>query len=113
MTMQVLTYERETWRQQAACERLGVPTRVFFSEDLGEIALAKNTCAECPVMEDCLEGAIRRREPWGVWGGQLIRNGHILANKRRRGRPSKVPRPEDQLPMVPIPARIRQELLSA
>ena len=64
-------------------------------------------------MEDCLEGAIRRREPRGVWGGQLIRNGHILANKRRRGRPSKVPRPEDQLPMVPIPARIRQELLSA
>ena len=113
MTMQVLTYERETWRQQAACERLGVPTRVFFSEDLGEIALAKNTCAECPVMEDCLEGAIRRREPWGERGGQLIRNGHILANKRRRGRPSKVPRPEDQLPVVPIPARIRQELLSA
>jgi len=111
--MQVLTYERETWRQQAACERLGVPTSAFFSEDLGEITLAKNTCAECPVMEECLEGAIRRREPWGVWGGQLFRNGHILTTKRRRGRPSKVPTPDDQLPVVPIPMRIQQELLSA
>lgn len=111
--MQVLTLEKETWRQQAACERLGVPTRVFFSDELGDIAAAKRLCAECPVMEPCLEGAIRRSEPWGVWGGQLFRNGHILATKRRRGRPSKIPSPEDQMPVMPIPVRIQQELLSA
>tara|TARA_B110000438_G_scaffold162562_1_gene155721 strand:- start:670 stop:1026 length:357 start_codon:yes stop_codon:yes gene_type:complete len=109
----IWTYERESWRQQAACERLGVPTAVFFSDDIGDIVQAKNICAECPVLESCLEGAIRRREPWGVWGGQLFRNGHILATKRRRGRPSNVPRPEEQLPVVPIPLRIQQELLSA
>ncbi|HAQ23154.1 MAG TPA: hypothetical protein DGF10_03635 [Acidimicrobiaceae bacterium] len=111
--MQALIYERELWRRQAACERLGVPTRIFFSEDLGEIAQAKNTCVNCPVIEECLEGAIHRREPWGVWGGQLFRNGHILATKRRRGRPSNVARPEDQLPVIPIPVRIQRELLSA
>jgi len=64
-------------------------------------------------MESCLEGAIRRGEPWGVWGAQLFRNGHILTSKRRRGRPSKVPQPEDQLLMVPIPVRLQRELLSA
>jgi len=111
--MQALQYEPETWRADAECERLGVPTHVFFSDDLGDIAQAKRICADCPVLESCLEGAMNRREPWGVWGGQLFRNGHILANKRRRGRPSKVPRPEDQLPVVPIPARLQQELLSA
>ena len=63
--MQALTYERETWRQQAACARLGVPTGVFFSDDLGDIAQSKLICADCPVMESCLEGAIRRGEPWG------------------------------------------------
>tara|TARA_B100000470_G_scaffold210041_1_gene187889 strand:- start:451 stop:807 length:357 start_codon:yes stop_codon:yes gene_type:complete len=106
-------YEPEPWRRDAACAHLGVPTGVFFSDELTDIIQAKNICAECPVLESCLEGAIRRREPWGVWGGQLFRNGHILANKRRRGRPSKVPRPEEQLPVVPIPVRIQQELLSA
>ena len=34
--------------------------------------------------------AIERREPWGVWGGELFANGKVLANKRRRGRPPKV-----------------------
>ena len=111
--MQVLTFERETWRQQAACAQLGVPTAVFFSDDFGDIIQAKRICADCPVLESCLEGAMNRREPWGVWGGQLFRNGHILTSKRRRGRPSKVPRPEDQLLVVPIPARLQQELLSA
>ncbi len=48
--MQALTYERETWRQQAACARLGVPTGVFFSDDLGDIAQSKLICADCPVM---------------------------------------------------------------
>ena len=111
--MQALQYEPETWRADAECERLGVPTHVFFSDDLGDIAQAKLICADCPVMESCLEGAIRRGEPWGVWGAQLFRNGHILTSKRRRGRPSKVPQPEDQLLMVPIPVRLQRELLSA
>ena len=82
-------------------------------EDLGDIARAKGICTDCPVLAPCLEAAIERREPWGVWGGQLFRNGHLLATKRRRGRPPKVPRPEDQLPVVPIPAHLQAELRSA
>lgn len=111
--MFALEYEEEIWRQDSACARLGVPTGIFFSEDLGDIAQAKRICAECPVLAPCLEAAIERREPWGVWGGQLFRNGHLLATKRRRGRPPKVPRPEDQLPVVPIPAHLQVELRSA
>jgi hypothetical protein len=54
-----------------------------------------------------LEGALERREPCGVWGGQLFVNGAIVAAKRRRGRPPKLPRVEDQLPEVPLPEHLR------
>ena len=71
---------------QVACSGM---TDVFFSDDPGDIEQAKRICATCPVIGKCLEKATDRREPCGVWGGQLFRNGHILAVKRRRGRPSK------------------------
>ena len=106
--MQALLYESEVWHRDAACSRLGVSLDVFFSEDLGDIAQAKRICAECPALAPCLEGALERREPWGVWGGQLFRNGRMLATKRRRGRPPRVPRPEDQLPVVPIPVHLQR-----
>lgn len=101
-------FARGDWWDQAACR---VPesslTGLFFSDELHDIAAAKRTCATCPVLAPCLEGAIARHEPWGVWGGQLFLNGRILMSKRRRGRPPKTPRPEDQLPEVPIPEHLR------
>ena len=96
--------EDRTWWDQARCvDGAGSLSGLFFSEELQDIAAAKRICALCPVMEECLTGALARREPWGVWGGQLFRNGRILATKRRRGRPPKVARPEDELPQVPVP----------
>lgn len=81
---------------------------MFFSEELPDIVAAKRICAECPVIAPCLEGAISRSEPCGVWGGQLFLNGKVLTQKRRRGRPPKVARPEDQLPEVPVPEHLRR-----
>jgi WhiB family redox-sensing transcriptional regulator len=86
---------------------------LFFSDELQDIARAKSICSECPVIVECLEGAIDRHEPWGVWGGQMFLNGRILATRRRRGRPPKVPRPEDQLPDIPVPEHLRGFLRSA
>ena len=102
------------WWAQARCnDGAGSLTSLFFSEELQDIAAAKRICALCPVLAECLEGALERREPWGVWGGQLFLNGRILANKRRRGRPPKVPRPEDQLPEIPIPEHLLGQLRTA
>ena len=98
----------QTWERDAACRRDGVATELFFSEDLSEIAAAKRICAACPVMSQCLEQAIHNEEPWGVWGGQLFCNGKMLMVKRRRGRPPKHPRPEDQLPVIPIPEHLQE-----
>ncbi len=97
-----------SWWAGAECNTGGAGlTALFFSEELQDIAAAKRLCAGCPVLAECLEGAMERREPWGVWGGQLFLNGRILASKRRRGRPPKVARPEDELPEVAIPDHLR------
>ena len=98
----------ESWHALASCATThGVDNDVFFSEELQDIAQAKSICAECPVIAPCLEGAIERRQPWGVWGGQLFMNGKVLMVKRRRGRPPKTPRPEDQMPVVPVPEHLQ------
>ncbi|HEX2699084.1 MAG TPA: WhiB family transcriptional regulator [Acidimicrobiales bacterium] len=77
------------WAAARCRDGAGSLTGLFFSEQIDDIAAAKAICAACPVREPCLEGAVARREPWGVWGGQLFLNGKILAFKRRRGRPPK------------------------
>ena len=43
------------------------------------------------LMEACLAGDKERREPWGVWGGELFVQGVVVARKRPRGRPRKNP----------------------
>ncbi len=104
----------ESWHALASCATTqGVDNDVFFSEELQDIAQAKTVCADCPVIAPCLEGAIERREPWGVWGGQLFMNGKVLMVKRRRGRPPKTPRPEDQMPVVPVPEHLQGLLRTA
>ena len=46
-------------------------------------------CQDCPVQALCLDGALERREPWGVWGGELFLQGVVIPRKRPRGRPRK------------------------
>jgi WhiB family redox-sensing transcriptional regulator len=98
----------EAWRNDAACRDVANAWELFFSEELHDIATAKRICAGCPAIAPCLEGAIARAEPCGVWGGQLFLKGRILTSKRRRGRPPKHPRPEDQLPVVPVPEHLQK-----
>ena len=74
----------------AACTQMSgdraAQVRVFFSQDRKVIDQAKAICAGCSRRESCLEGALERREPWGVWGGELFRNGHVVTNRKRRPR---------------------------
>ncbi len=70
----------------------GTMTGLFFSDNVIDIARAKAMCGLCPLQASCLEGALERQEPWGVWGGELLSGGRIIANKRPCGRPPKHPR---------------------
>jgi hypothetical protein len=71
----------------------GTLTGLFFSDHVIDIARAKAMCGLCPLQASCLAGALEREEPWGVWGGELLSGGRIVANKRPCGRPPKHPRP--------------------
>jgi WhiB family transcriptional regulator, redox-sensing transcriptional regulator len=104
----------DAWTAHALCRTgNGELTRVFFADSLSDIARARAICAQCPVMLPCLEGAVARREPGGVWGGQLFSAGRILTGKRRQGRPSAKPGPEDQMPDIPVPVHLRSFLRTA
>lgn len=73
--------------------RAGNPD-LFFAESPVDVEAAKALCRDCPIQELCLAGAVSRREPWGVWGGELFVGGVVVARKRPRGRPRKHPLPE-------------------
>ncbi len=75
-------------------EDLALPCRVsdpelYFAESPTDVELAKALCQDCPLRADCLAGALERREPWGVWGGELFLAGAVIPRKRPRGRPRK------------------------
>ena len=62
---------------------------LFFAEAPADVEAAKALCQGCKARAECLAGALERREPWGVWGGELILRGVIVPRKRPRGRPRK------------------------
>ncbi len=62
---------------------------LWFAEQTARVEQAKALCRECPLVADCLAGAIEREEPWGVWGGEVFVGGVVVATKRGRGRPRK------------------------
>ena len=79
----------------------GTFNAMFFSDEPHDIARSKAICSRCAIKEQCLEGAILREEPWGVWGGEIFVDGKVVAVKRRRGRPPVHPRPPLVVAEVP------------
>jgi WhiB family redox-sensing transcriptional regulator len=63
------------WQVRAACR--GPQAVMFFppaqferkDEKLERERRAKSVCATCSVRRDCLDYALRIREPHGIWGG--------------------------------------------
>jgi WhiB family redox-sensing transcriptional regulator len=80
--------------QASHCDDDALPCRVldpelWFAESPADVEQAKALCQQCPVRETCLASALERREPWGVWGGELFLQGVVIPRKRPRGRPRK------------------------
>ena len=63
---------------------------LWFAEEPADLERAKSLCGACPIRRQCLALALERAEPWGVWGGEILVGGAVLARKRPRGRPRKV-----------------------
>jgi len=78
------------WQWLAACR--GQDTTLFFppgqpeqkeAKDVRE-RKAKAICAACPVRTECLEYAVRIREPYGIWGGLNELERRMLLRHRER-----------------------------
>ena len=78
----------ELWQAKAACR--GPQAAAFFppshverkDEKASHEARAKAICAECHVRRDCLEYAVRIREPHGIWGGLNETERKVLIERR-------------------------------
>lgn len=65
----------QVWQAKAACR--GPQAATFFppshferkDEKEAREARAKAICASCCVRQECLDYAVRIREPHGIWGG--------------------------------------------
>jgi WhiB family redox-sensing transcriptional regulator len=65
----------ETWHLKAACR--GPESTLFFPPSFSERReereareeKANTLCVECSVSQECLEFALRVKEPHGIWGG--------------------------------------------
>lgn len=73
------------WLLRAACRRHN-PELWFQPDESPETDRALEICAECSVIQECLEFAYRNRERYGVWGG-------LTAEQRRSGRRKRNGRP--------------------
>jgi WhiB family redox-sensing transcriptional regulator len=80
------------WQWRAAC-RGEEDASLFFApshletkdEKHARERRAKSLCAGCPVRVECLEYAIRTREPHGIWGGLNELERRHLIKYRERG----------------------------
>ena len=88
----------EVDEDQLPCRREN--PELFFAETPQDVEIAKQLCLDCPVRAECLAGALERREPWGVWGGQLFLQGVVIPRKRPRGRPRKNQQDDPRDPMA-------------
>ena len=64
-------------------------SELWFAEEQADIDRAQRMCRACPLQAACLSDAIERKEPWGVWGGELFERGQVVAQKKPKGRPRK------------------------
>ena len=87
MSISVLDPQTGVHEDQLPCRRGNA--ELFFAESPADVETAKALCLDCPVRAECLAGALDRREPWGVWGGELFLQGAVIPRKRPRGRPRK------------------------
>lgn len=82
MSLSLFTTTEPWWADAECRDGTGQFNRLFFAGDLQSVGRptkersrpedeleAKEICSRCPVAAQCLEGALARREKFGIWGG--------------------------------------------
>ena len=82
MTFAALARVRPDWMLKAACHRLD--PAMFVTERGESVVEAKAVCAQCPVIDDCLNYALAYNEHHGVWGGTCERERRRIRSRMRK-----------------------------
>ena len=69
------------WHADGLCNQ--TDPEAFYPED-GASLPARRVCAACPVQDTCLQDALDRAEPYGIWGGMSARQRRAILAARRR-----------------------------
>lgn len=74
-----------TWRLEGTCR--DIDPELFFPERSNgpEAKAAKKTCAQCPVVDQCLAEAVEQGIEFGVWGGTTYADRRRLGIKVKQG----------------------------
>jgi len=70
------------WADKAMCKNLD--TDVFFPKRGEATTPIKIICSNCPVVQPCLEYALKSGEKFGVWGGTSERERRRIRGLRGR-----------------------------
>lgn len=68
--------------KKAACKG-HEPQDDFFPDRGSSTVIAKAICRTCPVISECLEYAVERKERFGIWGGKSERERRAIRRERR------------------------------
>jgi WhiB family transcriptional regulator, redox-sensing transcriptional regulator len=72
------------WMAQGNCREL--EWDMFFPHGGSGLSAAQKICAECTVLEECLEYALKNHINHGVWGGCSERERGRILRRRRSGK---------------------------
>lgn len=79
----------QEWKRKAACNDIAHPDIFFPSRTSPHAARieaeAIAICEQCEVREACLADALKRNEPFGIWGGKTPEERAKIRRRLRGG----------------------------
>lgn len=83
------------WQYKGECnkhnpETFFLPYNARMSEKTALIKVAKDICAQCPVIAECLSYALDTEQEFGVWGGLSEDERRRILLRRKRTPTKKV-----------------------
>ncbi len=87
-----LEWDAPDWRDDALCRAsdpelwfpIGDDPAKRSEAETAKAETAKAICRRCTVRTECLESAMARHEPCGIWGGLDVDDRRSLARRRNR-----------------------------
>lgn len=85
-TEPVVGRDAHDWRERAACR--DEESELFFpvgtsGPAIWQASRAKAVCHRCPVVEECLDFALRTGQDHGIWGGMTEDERRVLRRRRK------------------------------